>query len=217
MNSAHVQSVDELRSFRAALWKFVEMAQCVLSDAEGELQRTLNWLETEADGYWQGQIRKRQESVARAKEAVRAKKMFRHADGSRPSAIEEEKALRLAIQRLEEAEMKLKNVHRYGTLLSKEVMQYKGQVQRFANSVAIDIPMAVSTLDSLLRSLQDYLSIQTAEGELTGATAGAETGGTGGDLPSMARKATQERDEREPERAEDPARPAKEEPGHGAV
>ena len=83
------------------------------------MQRVLMWLETEASTYWSGQIRKRHENVEKCKDAVRQKKLFKSPTGSTQSAVEEEKQLRIAQKRLEEAEEKLKNVKRYTPRLQK--------------------------------------------------------------------------------------------------
>jgi hypothetical protein len=156
MESARVLSIDDLKTLRAALLKFAETARTVMGDADAELQRTLSWLETEQTVYWEGQIRSRTEAVARAKDAVRSKVIYRPKH-SRPSAVEEEKALRLAQQRLEEAHQKLAAVKRSIRVLQKESHQYKSQVQRFVNNVAIDLPLAANLLERLVLALEAYL------------------------------------------------------------
>ena len=119
-NPVHVESIEALKMFRRAIIKFMEAAGVALGDAESEMQRRLNWLENEQDSYWQGQIRKRQEDVSKARDAVRQKKLFKDCAGRTPSADQEEKALRLAIARLEEAERKLAAVRRFA--LSTDVL-----------------------------------------------------------------------------------------------
>jgi|SRR5882672_965953 len=76
-NPARVESIEALKMFRRAVIKFIEAANVALGDAESEMQRRLNWLENEQDSYWQGQIRKRQEDVSKARDAVRQKKIFK--------------------------------------------------------------------------------------------------------------------------------------------
>ena len=73
MSFAHVDSVDALKEFRSALWKFADSANQSLSEADADLQRTLSWLEHDARAFWQGQIRRRTKELARAKEALSAK------------------------------------------------------------------------------------------------------------------------------------------------
>ncbi len=131
-NPARVESIEALKMFRRAVIKFVEAANVALGDAESEMQRRLNWLENEQDSYWQGQIRKRQEDVSKARDGVRQKKIFKDFAGRTPSADQEEKALRIALARLEDAERKLAAVRRYAKKLPREIEVYKGTVQRFA-------------------------------------------------------------------------------------
>jgi hypothetical protein len=97
---ARVDSLDALTLFKSALLKFQEAAQIALSDAEGEMNRVLLWVENEQQSHWQTQIRKCQEAVVRCKEAVREKKIFKDATGRQQSAVDEEKALAVAMKKL---------------------------------------------------------------------------------------------------------------------
>jgi hypothetical protein len=162
--TARIDSVDALRMFRTALVKFADLARVALGDAEGEMARVLVSLETEYTTFWSGQIRKRHDAVEKCKDAVRQKKLFKSPSGSTQSAVEEEKQLRIAQKRLEEAEEKLKNVRRYIPRLQKEISIYKGGVQRLATNVSSDIPMAVSRLDKMTQALEAYASLQVSGG-----------------------------------------------------
>jgi hypothetical protein len=161
---ARIDSVDSLRQFRTVLVKFAEHAQVALGDAEGEMQRVLVWLETEASTYWSGQIRKRHDWVEKCKEAVRQKKLFKSPTGSTQSAVEEEKALRAAMKKEEEAVEKLKNVRRYVPRLQKEISIYKGGVQRLTTTVSADIPLAISRLDKMVQALDAYAALSVSGG-----------------------------------------------------
>jgi len=162
--TARIDSVDALRMFRTVLVKFAENVGVALGDAEGEMARVLVWLETEASTYWNGQIRKRHDHVEKCKEAVRQKKLFKSPTGSTQSAVEEEKALRMALKKEEEAVEKLKNVKRYIPRLQKEISLYKGGVQRLATTVSSDIPLAVSRLDKMTQALEAYAALGVSGG-----------------------------------------------------
>jgi hypothetical protein len=166
MATAKVDSIDSLRALKIALVKFAEGATVALGDAEAEMQRMLMWLEMEQHTHWQGQIRKRTEEVGRAAERLRYKKLYKHSTGSRQSAVEEEKALALAKRRLEEAEMKLSNVRRYIPRLQKEIQTYKGSAQRFATTVQVDIPLAISQLGTMVQALENYVALDSNAPEL---------------------------------------------------
>jgi hypothetical protein len=164
--------------FRRSIIKFIESANVALGDAESEMQRRLNWLENEQDSYWQGQIRKRTEDVAKAKDAVRQKELFKDFAGRTPSADQEKKALRLAIARLEEAERKLAAVRKYAKKLPKEIEVYKGTVQRFATTVQSDLPTAAGKLDAMIRKLEEYAALGPAAATSMASSGTEEQSGT---------------------------------------
>src|SRR5688500_18460499 len=127
MSQARVDSIEAIKAFKLALWKFAETANVALADAEAEAAGTLRWVETEQRTHWQNAVRKSQELVARAEEALRHKRIFKDASGRTPSAVDEEKALAKAKRMKEHAEEKLENVRRYTPRLAREIMIYKGQ------------------------------------------------------------------------------------------
>jgi hypothetical protein len=170
-----VESIDALKHFRVALFKFQEAANSALSDAESEMFSTLRWLENEQLSHWQTQIRKRHELLERAKEALRMKKLFKDSSGRYPSAVEEEKAVRLCQSRLEEANEKLVATKKYARVLQRELQVYKGSVQRFATTVQSDIPVAAATLDSLVESLEAYVALTPGADATAAAPVGSES------------------------------------------
>jgi hypothetical protein len=160
---AKVDDLDALKALKRAIWKFAEAANVALGDAEGEMTRAIMWLEGEQRAYWEGQVRKRHELVERAKEAVRMKKIFKDSTGRQQSAVDEEKALKVAQRRLADAEEKVIAVKKHTAKLRKEYLMYKGHVQRFATGVQNDLPMASAQLDALLDRLQQYVALDAPE------------------------------------------------------
>jgi hypothetical protein len=160
---ARVDNVDALKIFRAALFKFAEEANNALGDAEGEMHRTLNWLENEQIQHWTNQIRKRHEDLNKAKEALRMKTAFKDATGSQQSAVEEQKAVNLAKRRMEEAEQKLVLTKQHSRKLQKEIQLYRGAVQRFSTTLSSDIPIAASKLEQAVIKLEAYVALNAPE------------------------------------------------------
>jgi hypothetical protein len=163
-NGANVDSIDALKHFRIALFKFQETANAALADVEGDLHKTQSWLDNEQQSYWQSQIRKRHEILERAKEALRMKKLFKDSSGRTPSAVDEEKAVRVAQVRIEEAQAKFAACKKYSRVLQHEVQNYHGNVQRFATLLQADIPAAAAALDSMTAMLEQYVTL--APGDL---------------------------------------------------
>ena len=163
-DTARVESVDALRAFQAALFKFAEAADVALIDAESEVRKTMVWLETEQDQYWRTQVRKWTEKVTAAREKVREKLTFTDSSGKPQSAIEEQKALKIAQMRLEEAEQKLAATRKWAKKLQKEAENYKGTVARFATAIAREVPRAAARLDRLAGVLDEYVSLTASVG-----------------------------------------------------
>ena len=158
---ARIHSVDAIRQFRAALIKYAETGNVALTSADGEIDRMMGWLEREQSTYWAGQVRKRHEIVIRCEEAVRSKRLFKGADGTPQSAVDEMKALSVAKRRKEEAEVKVIAVKKAILVLRKEGQLYKGKVMRLGTTMASDLPKAVHKLDRMCEQVEAYLAIQT--------------------------------------------------------
>jgi hypothetical protein len=162
MSFAHVDSVDALKHLVIALWKYTEAANQALSEADADVQRTQTWLENDARIYWQGQIKKRTIALNQAKESLRSKTSISRKDGTKPSAIEEMKAVATAKASLENALDKLEKVKQSAKLFQKEALQYKGLIQRFINAVQVEIPEAAAHLEGLIGSLEQYAAVEEA-------------------------------------------------------
>jgi len=156
---AKVGSIDALRQLRAAMVKFAETANAALGDAESEIQRVITWVEHDQTTYWSGQLRKRQDALVKAKEALRMKQIFKDSTGARQQTVEEEKAVMLATRRVQEAEQKMANVKRWSRQLEKEFHLYRGGVQRLGTSILADVPNALAKLDRMAMALDGYINL----------------------------------------------------------
>jgi hypothetical protein len=199
---ARVDDLDPIKDFRVYLVKFQEMAGRALGDADSDIHRMTRWLEGEGLNHWTSQIRKRQEILQKAEEALRFKRLYKDASGSTPSAVEEQKAVKVAKDRLQSAQEKLANVKKWSKALQKEVTLYRGGVSRFANDVSAGVPAMISNLGAMINNLEKYMSLEaelSSDNAGVGAGAGAVIEKSGA---SMARSA----DEKEEEEGIDPAK-----------
>jgi hypothetical protein len=155
---ARVESIEALKSLRRALAMFAEEVGVSLDDAEGDISRTLVWLETEQRPRWQAELRKRTEVLRQARQALQQKRMYRDSSGRTPSSVAEEKAVRRATEDLEQAEQKLRNVAKFIPVLEKQGQQYKGLAQRLTRAVASDVPVGMAELDRMVQALEAYVA-----------------------------------------------------------
>ena len=161
-----VDSIDALKDFRGSLVRFAESARSALQNFDSGVRRTFLWLTDEQTVYWSRQIKKRAEKVQQAKIALNQKKLFKTHRDIRRSCVEEEKALRLAKARHEEAREKLRNVKRWIRELDRNIPIYKGRVQKTVDSVELGIPRAIAHLDRLLDSLDHYVALKLSPADL---------------------------------------------------
>jgi hypothetical protein len=190
---ARVESIDAIKDFRVFLTKFAELANRALGDAESDINKTVSALEGERLSYWSGKIRKCQEALVKAEEALRSKKLFKDATGNTPSAVEEVKMVSVAKRNLADAQQKLNNVKSWTKRIQKEYVMYRGHVSRFANDVA-QVPGAVANLANVIERLEKYTGMAPATvGEPEAVGAGAGTGaGEGGAMTRSADEAPKE-------------------------
>jgi hypothetical protein len=155
-----VEDLEVFTQLRIALLKFAQTADSSLSNADGQIARMHSWLENEQMQFWSSQLRKRGEAVTKAREAVRAKKLYKDAGGRTPSAAEEEKFLARCLAALQEAEEKLQNVRRWLPRLEKASDMYRGGVTRLQGLLLSEIPRGVALLERLSTSMDQYTQLE---------------------------------------------------------
>ncbi len=180
---AKVDSIDAIKMLRIHLAKFAESGNLALGDAESEINRTLTWIETEQQSYWNGQIRKRQERLVKAEDALRQKQLYKDASGKTQSAVEEMKQVAIAKKNLAEGIAKLSACKQWVRRLQKEISMYRGGVQRIANALSGLVPAALAHLGNSVALLDQYVaagpvSIGSTAPEAAGSMAADGGGGT---------------------------------------
>jgi hypothetical protein len=156
-DSAHVTSVEAVAHFAAALRQFEDEASRVLLALDQQINRALHWLDDEQPAYWQAQIRRQFDEVARTRTAWE-NCLLREVAGDRPSCIEEEKAHRAAKRRLEFALAKPDVVRRWAIRVHREVDEYRGRVGRFRQVLDRDVPRTLALLERTQAALESYLA-----------------------------------------------------------
>lgn len=157
---ARIDSIDALKALRSALLKFIEAVDEATLEADAEIEHTLEWVRRDQSAYWRGQIRRRTERVQIAKQDLSRKRMSFTASGKPPSTVDEEKALAVAVRRLEEAEHKVEAVKVWARRIEKERFVYRAAMGPMRGLIERDLPKAVRELDRMLGSLDAYLALR---------------------------------------------------------
>lgn len=170
---ARVDSFEAMKRFRAVMVRMAEVIDKGLTEAEVEIQSTLEWLKHDQTAYWNAQARKCEEKYRQARMALQSAKTRQGPLSGGQSLVDERKALAQAERKLAEARDKQAKVKSWIIRLEQEAYNYKGAVQGARQTVEGDIPRAVATLDRMLDALEDYVRVSVPyEQRGTGATGG---------------------------------------------
>ena len=152
-----VADVETIERFRASLLVASETFGLALEEAEGEIERTLAWVESEQPDFWRKRIRKAQDEVVMCKSALFRKQEIKATADARPSVVDEKKALDRAMKRLEYAETKLRNTKRWTTELPRQSVIFKGALSGMHTVLDRDVPRVNAMLKRMTEHLEAYL------------------------------------------------------------
>jgi hypothetical protein len=156
---AHVNSIEALEHFRAALCVFGEEVAQSLATIQSEIHDFVSWLEHDLVILWRKEIRVREDKVGEAKADLHRCLSATIDANHTPSCYVEKKALDVAKRRLQEAEAKLTAVRRWIPIVRQAVLEYGHKVEPLRSAVSADVPMASAFLASSVSRLVEYLSV----------------------------------------------------------
>lgn len=167
MSTANVRSVAAIADFRVALATYGDEVNAGLCDLDMEIRRFQDWLQHEQAGYWQREMKKREQNLSEAKsDLLRARISGMSATGQTHSHIELEAAVKRAQRRLEEAEQKIMAVKKWTLVVQQAIGEYQTQSRPMATELESDLPKTLAMLDRMVKALEDYVggSAMFAEG-----------------------------------------------------
>jgi hypothetical protein len=152
--AAHVTSVEAMADFQAALLNFADRAKDVLTTADLELRRLIDWLADQAK-HWQAEIRAAENAVWEAKTELTRKKMMRIGD-RKPDTIDQEKALARAVAWLEHGQEMLERTRRWQQRFPDDMLDYEGPARQLKFLLECELPQASSFLTQKIEALENY-------------------------------------------------------------
>jgi hypothetical protein len=163
MSNARVRSVDALVDLKAAFCTFTAEAKEALSSLELEIRHFEDWLACQLT-FWKHAVKQCEEDVFLAKQELSQRKMMRFHDRE-PDTTEQEKALRLAKERLEYAEEKVEKTKRWLQQYPDAIIEYKGPTNQLTTILEADLPKADALLQSKIAALEAYMQIAAPASE----------------------------------------------------
>ena len=159
---ARVLDVHEMAAFRALLVKFAEAVRNGIGGADAEMRDIKRWLEQEQPQVWARRIKKLQRTLDDAVESLRRKQLTPTPTGDPPNVMFEKKAVRVAKQRLEEAQERAARTKHWARAIDREEQLFRANTQGARNAVQGTVPQAIRTIDELLGHLEEYMKLAAA-------------------------------------------------------
>ena len=156
MGSARIDSPEVIKEFRAQFLKFDTRCRQAVTGAKSDIHRVVQWLQHDQASYWKHELRRREDEVVRARgEFIIAREGAQHA--GKPSYVDEQRTLRRAEAKREEAHRKLAAVKKWATLLEQRAEKLLGPVNQLSSTLDLTTPQAVARLDGMIVNLEEYL------------------------------------------------------------
>jgi hypothetical protein len=152
-----------LDDVRVALASFRDEVDSALVSVDMEMNRTLTWLQVDQLQFWNNQIRVWGEKLNEAKGDLHRKQITSfNREGH--SFVEERLAIRKCKARIEEAEEKAKLCRKWARLVEEAITEYKAQSISLAAALDREIPDAMSLLQRMALSIEEYLRGEGSRG-----------------------------------------------------
>jgi len=174
-HEARVLSVEVLEELRAALVRFKQEASAALGSVALIVERIAIWLEQQ-ERLWKQEIRKREQAVSEARLELQRRKLMTTVQDRPPDTSEQEKALRKAQARLQEAEQKLQATKSWMVRWPRVVNECSTSGQRLGEFLETEMPQLLAWMQGRIEALEAYLALQAPEPP--GPTAANDTGST---------------------------------------
>jgi hypothetical protein len=182
---AKVVSIDAVKQFREGLTIFTDKVSDALTAADVEVRRLFDWVQDEIK-IWQKEIVRRQNQLGEARVILNRKKLERMF-GRKPDTTQEEKLVRRAKERLQEAEQTVEKLRRFGPTLQHAVTEYEGPARLLAGTLDGTMPKVLAQLSHRLDALDEYVRMLPPDAPRLSSRG---SGGSGEPVPVPAAKVT---------------------------
>ena len=189
--AANVLSVQALKDFKNVMINFGEEGRNALSGVDMELRRMRDWLERDQLGYWQAQVKRRNEELMQARSDLHRRKITQQGSDA-VSDAEQKEALREAQRRLRVAEEKVALVKRLVPMLHHAIAEYHSHAQPLGDHLTGGFERSVASLERMITALDAYLATtvptaprpEAAESAAPTAATGSRSAGTTTSTPA---------------------------------
>ncbi|MBI2921025.1 MAG: hypothetical protein HYY18_08080 [Planctomycetes bacterium] len=161
--SARIESPEILRQFRGAFSVFESSCRNALMGVDASIKRTGEWLKGEQQVRLKQDLRRHENAVNLAQNEYNRVKMSA-AGAASNAVIDAKKLLDRAKRHKEEAHERLERAKKWSVTFAAEVEKLLAVVRSFEILLDDTTPRALSRLDRMVESLEEYLRTAPPEG-----------------------------------------------------
>ncbi len=161
---ANIKNVEILDSFRAEIQEFQQVALRELDSMHKEVRRMEAWITLEQPPVWRIRSRKVESEVNNARSDLERAKISRPDQSPRMFA-DQRKALQRAQAKQQMTMNRIRDLKKWGMIVSKESMLMQGGLRSLSNTAGNELSKLSSRLKSLANHLDDYLRMSPTAGQ----------------------------------------------------
>jgi hypothetical protein len=155
MSSASVKSFEAIERVRGEVLKFASRSIDGLTELNGQVRRTIDWIEHDRPDYWKDRTRRAFDAVGTAKGELHRCLMYPIND-QQPSCTEQRAALKKAEAHYQWCLERQERTRYWSQSLRHELEEYKGRVAKLVELSEVRFPQAAAQLGRLLAALDAY-------------------------------------------------------------
>jgi len=153
--AANVKSIDSIRHFRSDLQDYRDSIRQSLDILTTEINRAIEYFESDRAAYWPAEERKASEQVSEARTNLSRCQMTTR-DGQQRSCVEEKKTFQKAKDRLQLTREKVKATKKWIRIVQHEADLFKARLAQLSYLADTDLPRAIALLERLANRLDRY-------------------------------------------------------------
>ena len=157
---ADVKSIDAIREFRAELKRYMTDLVTTLESLNIQSNRANDWIESDRTRYWPRQVKRAEDSLVEARNALLRCKMAA-VEGQSKSCVDEKKAVERWVQRQRHCESQVRALRSWRQKMRQQTDEFTTRMSRLATYADNDLPKAIAALDRMIKALDKYTQIGT--------------------------------------------------------
>jgi hypothetical protein len=155
-SQANVRSIEALESVRLAMVECLDALGTALSEAQGEVGKAIDWVHGDRVPHWHRRVQRLAEEVNSARSLLFRKETVTSSKDSKPSVVDERKALARAKAMVEDAEDRGRRSKAWANAMPREQAILKRGLSALEVMVERELPQAIAMLGRMIEALEGY-------------------------------------------------------------